>query len=131
MPTVSFSRSPTLPQGVEMVGIHTSLGPRRCKRNIQRPLLPAHVLICFPEKVRLPPLLLEELHHELSTPSLLVRTLDRAHERNGALVDQSFEIYVVDSGERKIEQVARERRYRGEVAVEENCMQYGYVTSVH
>jgi hypothetical protein len=51
---------------------HTSLGSRLRKRNVQRPLLPAHILLSAPKKVRLLALLLEELHDELAAPALLV-----------------------------------------------------------
>lgn len=101
----------------------TGLGPRRGERNVQRPLLPAHLLVGLAKEVRLPPPLLEELHDQLSTAPLLVGAFDGADQRNGPLVNQGFEVDVVDGGECEVEQVAGEGRYRGEVAVEEDCVE--------
>jgi hypothetical protein len=52
---------------------HTSLSSWLRKRNVQRPLFPAHVLLGAPKEVGLLALLLEELHYKLPSPSLLVR----------------------------------------------------------
>ena len=52
--------------------------------------------------------------------------VDGADEGQGALVDQGLEIDVVDGGQGQVEQVAREGRYGGEVAVEEDGVQCGY-----
>jgi hypothetical protein len=100
----------------------TSLGSRLRKRHVQRPLLPAHVLLGAAEEVRLLALLLEELHDELAAPALLVCAVYCADECDGALLDERLEVDIVDGGEGEVEQVAREGRYRGEVAVEEYCV---------
>jgi len=101
----------------------TSLCPRGSERDIQRPLLPAHVLVGLCEEVRLSPALFEELHDELPPAALLVGALYGAHERNGPLVDEGLEVDIVDGGQGQVEQVARERGYGGEVAVEEDGVQ--------
>jgi hypothetical protein len=54
-----------------------------------------------------------------------MRALDGADEGGGALVDQRLEVDIVDGGEREVEQVARERRDGGEVAVEEDGVEDG------
>ena len=58
--------------------MHTSLGPWLGERNIQRPLLPAYILVGLSEEVCLSPLLLKELHHNLPPSSRLVRAIYRA-----------------------------------------------------
>lgn len=99
---------------------HTGLGPGLCKRNVQRPLLPAYILFCPAKEVGLLPLLLEELHHKLPSPSLLVCAFYSADQRNGLLLDERLEVDIVNGGEGEVEQVAGQRRYGGEVAVEED-----------
>jgi hypothetical protein len=98
----------------------TSLGPRRRKRYIQRPLLPAYILVCLAEEIGLPPLLLEKLDDELATAALLMCAFNRAHECNRSLVDEGLEVYIVDCGKCEVEKVSGERGYGGEVAVEED-----------
>ena len=52
-----------------------------------------------------------------------MRAFDSADQGNRPLVDQGLQVHVVDSGQRKIKEVARERRYRDKVAVEEDCVE--------
>lgn len=56
-------------KGEEM---HTTLSPRRRKRNIQRPLLPTNLFLALGEP-RLPPLLLKELHRHQSSKAIVSR----------------------------------------------------------
>ena len=51
------------------------------------------------------------------------RSLDCANEGNRALVNQSLEVYIVDSWECLVEQIAGEGHDGDEVAVEEDCVQ--------
>lgn len=106
---------------------HTSLGSWLCECNVQRPLLPANILLRPAKEVGLLPLLLEELHDKLSAAALLVCAVYGADQRNGPLLDERLEIDIVNGGKGEIEQVAGQRRYGGEVAVEEDGVQYGYV----
>jgi hypothetical protein len=115
---------------VKESGGHTCLCARCRKRHIQRPLLPAHILVGLAEEIRLSPPLLEELHDQLPAASLLVCALNGADERNGALVDQRLEVDVVDGGQREVEQVPRQRGYGGKVSVEEDGVQDGWAQSV-
>jgi hypothetical protein len=101
----------------------TSLGSWLRERNVQRPLLPAYILFRAPKEVGLFPLLLEELHYQLAPPALLVCAVDCAHQCHGPLLDERLEVDIVNGGEGQVEQVAGEGRYRGEVAVEEDCVQ--------
>jgi hypothetical protein len=103
---------------------HTSLGSWLRKRDVQRPLFPAHVLLGTPKEVSLLPLLLEELYYELTSASLLVGPFYGPDQRYGSLLDERLEVDIVNGGEGQIEQVASERRYRGEVSVEEYGMEY-------
>lgn len=73
-------------QGCERTGLGSGLG----KRNIQSPLLPAHVLVCLCKKVCLSPSLLEELHNELASPSGQVRAVYGTYQCYRALIDQRF-----------------------------------------
>jgi hypothetical protein len=102
---------------------HTGFRPWLGKGDIQSPLLPANLLVCLAEEVRLSPLLLEELHHKLPASSLLVCAVYRSHQGYRPLVDQRFQVHIVDGGEGEVEQVAGERRDGGEVAMEENGVQ--------
>jgi hypothetical protein len=86
-------------------------------------LLPANVFLCTPKKVGLLPLLLEELHDELASASLLVSAIDGTYQGYSALLDQRLKVDVVNGGEGEVEQVAGQRRYRGEVSVEEYDVQ--------
>lgn len=86
----------------------TSLSPGLGERNIQRPLLPAHILVCLSEEVRLSPALFEELHDKLSPPSLLMCSVYCPHQRNRPLVDQRFEINIVDRRQGEVEEVTGE-----------------------
>jgi hypothetical protein len=52
-----------------------------------------------------------------------VRAFDSANQGNRPLVNQGLQIHVVDSRQRKIEEVAGERRYRDKIAVEEDCVE--------
>lgn len=52
-----------------------------------------------------------------------MRAFDSANQGNRSLVNQGLQIHVVDGGQRKIEEVASERRYRDKVAVEEDCVE--------
>lgn len=88
--------------------------------DIQCPLLPADILVCFAKEVRLSSFLLEELHDKLSPSSLLVCAVYCADQCYRSLVNQSFQVDVVDSGQSEIEKVAGDRRYRGKVAMEED-----------
>jgi hypothetical protein len=110
-------------QYIMMKRQHTSLGAWLCKRDVQRPLLPAYILVGPPKEVGLFPLLLEELDDELAPAPLLVRAVYSPHQGNGPLLNQRLEIDVVNGGKGEIEQVAGEGRYRGEVAVEEYGVQ--------
>jgi hypothetical protein len=101
---------------------HTSLSSWLRKRNVQRPLLPAHVLFCTPKEVGLLPLLLEKLHNQLPSAALLVCAVDCAYQCYGSLLNKRLEVDIVDGGEGQVEQVASEGRYGGEVSVEEDCV---------
>lgn len=101
----------------------TGFGPWLGKGDVQSPLLPANVLVCLAEEVRLSPLLLEELHHELPASSLLVCAVYRSHQGHRSLVDQRFQVHIIDGREGEVEQVAGERRDGGEVAMEEDGVQ--------
>jgi hypothetical protein len=90
---------------------HTSLGSWLRKRNVQRPLLPTHVLFCAPKEVGLLPLLLEKLHNQLAPAALLVCAVDCAYQCYGPLLDQRLEVDVVNGGEGQVEEIAREGRY--------------------
>jgi hypothetical protein len=106
-------------------GQRTSLGARLSERDVQRPLLPAHVLVGTPKEVGLFPLLLKELDDELAPAPLLVRAVYSPNQRDGPLLNQRLEVDVVNGGKGEIEQVAGEGRYRGEVPVEEYGVQDG------
>ena len=97
-----------------------------CQCNVQRPLLPTHILIRFTKEVSLLALLLKELHNKLPSSSLLVCAVYSSYQRYRSLVDQRFKIYVIDSREGKVEQVTGEGRNRCEIAVEEDSMQNRY-----
>jgi hypothetical protein len=101
---------------------HTSLGPWLRKRNVQRPLLPAHILFGAPEEVGLLPLLLEKLHDQLTPAALLVCAVYCAYQRYSSLLDKRLEVDIVNGGQGQVEQIAREGRYGGEVSVEEDCV---------
>ena len=49
--------------------------------------------------------------------------LNGSHQGNGPLVNQRLQVDIVDSRQCEVEQIAREGRYRGEVAVEEDGVQ--------
>ena len=98
----------------------TSLCPRRRQGDVQRPLLPAHLVLSLAKEVGLPSLLLGELHYNLTTAALLVRGLHGAHQLDRLLVDERLEVDIVDGRKGEVEQIAREGRYGGEVAVEED-----------
>lgn len=94
------------------------------QRDVQRPLLPANVLVCFAKEVCLSPSLLEELDDKLASASLLVCAVYRPNQGHSPLIDEGFEIDIVDGRQGKVEQVAGKRRYGGEVAVEKDSVQY-------
>lgn len=102
----------------ERTGFRSGLG----KRDIERPLLPADILVCLAKEVRLSPSLLEELHYKLPSSPLLMCTVYRSHQRYRPLVDQRFQVYIIDGRQGEVEQVASKRRYGGEVAVEEDSV---------
>ena len=102
----------------------TSLRPWLGERDVQRPLLPADVLVGFAKEVCLSPSLFEKLYDKLPSSSLLMCTVYRSHQCYGSLVDQRLQIHIVDRGEGEVEEVAGEGRYGGEVAVEEYGVQY-------
>jgi hypothetical protein len=52
-----------------------------------------------------------------------VCAIDGAHQGYGPLLDQRFEVDIVNGGEGEIEQVAGQGRYGGEVSVEEDGVQ--------
>jgi hypothetical protein len=102
----------------------TSLSSRLRKRDVQRPLLPANVLLCAAKKVGLFSLLLKELHYELSSSPLLVCAIYSPYESQRSLLNERLQVYIVDGGKGEVEQVACEGRYGSEVSVEEYGMQY-------
>lgn len=102
-----------------------SLGPGLCERHIQRPLLPADIFVCLAKEVRLPPFLLEELYRNLASASGLVRAIYGAAESMRLLLNERFQVYIVDGGEGEVEQVAGEGGDGGEVSVKEDGVQYG------
>jgi hypothetical protein len=67
---------------------HTSLGSWLRKRDVQRPLLPANVLLCAAKEVGLFSLLLKELYNKLSSSPLLVCAIYGAYERQRSLLDE-------------------------------------------
>jgi len=99
-----------------------SLGSWLRERHVQRPLLPAHVFLGAPKEVRLLTLLLEELHDELAAPALLVCAVYCADQRYRPLLNERLEVDIVNGGEGEVEEVAGQRRYGGEVTVEEYRM---------
>ena len=68
----------------------TSFCSRLGEGNVQRPLLPANILVCFAKEVRLSSSLLEELYDQLPSPSLLMRAFYRSDQSHRPLVDQGF-----------------------------------------
>jgi hypothetical protein len=109
----------------------TRFGPRLRHRHLERPHLPAHlVLAAHGVPVLLAPLLLEELHRHLAAaaaaagPGVLVRPvalrLELAGERVGALVDERLDLGLGHVGELEAEHVARLRGDGGEEAEEED-----------
>jgi hypothetical protein len=92
------------------------------KRNVQRPLLPTHVLLSSAKEVGLLPLLFEELYYQLPTTSLLVCAVYRPDQCYGSLLDECLEVDIVDGGQGEVEQISRQRGYGGEVAMEEDCV---------
>lgn len=101
----------------------TRLGPRLCERDVQRPLLPANILVCLAEEVRLSPLLLEKLHGYLAPPARLMGAVYGADQGERLLLNERLEVDVVDGRQGEVEQVAGQRRDGGEVAVEEDGVQ--------
>lgn len=102
------------------------LGAWGSECHIQSPLLPTHILVGFTKEIRLAPPLLEELHNELAPPALVVCSFYGAHKGYGALVNQSLEVDIVNSGEGKVEEVAGEWQNGGEVSVEEDGVENGF-----
>ena len=103
---------------------HTTLSPRRRKRDVQRPLLPAHFLLTLHEP-GLPPLLLKELYgHETAEAVIACAEVgtgvELADEHGGALIDQGFELDVFDHREGQVEYVAGLGADGREEAVEED-----------
>lgn len=86
-------------------------GTWRCKRDIERPHLPANLLVAArlaqrsKGKIRLPAPLLKELYCQLAAAALLVPSarLDGAHKLGSATVDEGLEINVVDSRQGQVE----------------------------
>lgn len=80
----------------------------------------------------LPPLLLEKLHRHRAphsspaAPEIAIR-VELPHERCGSLVDECFELDVVDEGEGEVEDIPRFRADGGEEAVEEDRVKYAFV----
>lgn len=107
-----------------LVGLlRTSLGPGLGESHVKRPLLPANVFVCLSEKVRLSPLLLEELDDNLTSSAWLVGAVYGAHKRKRLLLNKGFKVDIIDGGQRQVEQVACQGRYRGKVPVKEDGMQ--------
>lgn len=107
-----------------LVGLlRTSLGPGLGESHVKRPLLPANVFVCLSEKVRLSPLLLKELDDNLTSSAWMVGAVYGAHERKRLLLDKRLKVDIVDGGQRQVEQVACQGRYRGKVPVKENRVQ--------
>lgn len=100
-----------------------SLGPGLGESHVKRPLLPANVFVCLSEKVRLSPLLLEELDDNLTSSAWLVGAVYGAHKRKRLLLNKGFKVDIIDGGQRQVEQVACQGRYRGKVPVKEDGMQ--------
>lgn len=53
-----------------------------------------------------------------------MRAVYGAYEGYCPLLNERLEVYIVDGGEGEVEQVTCERRYGGEVSVEEYGMEY-------
>ena len=81
----------------------TSLCPGLGDGNVERPLLPADVLVGLAKEVRLSPFLLEELHDNLASTPGLVGAVYRTHERKSLLLDERLEIDIVDGRQREVE----------------------------
>lgn len=75
----------------------TSFGPWMCEGDVQCPLLPAHILVCLAKEVRLSPLLLKKLDDKLPPSSLLMCAVYRSHQRNRSLIDQGFQVHIINS----------------------------------
>lgn len=116
---------------LEKGGRLTRFGPRLRHRHLERPHLPAHlVLAAHGVPVLLAALLLEELHRHLAAaaaaarPGVLVRPvalrLELTGERVGALVDERLDLRLGNVGELEAEYVARLRGDGGEEAEEED-----------
>jgi hypothetical protein len=73
------------------------------KRNIQRPLFPTNILICFAKEICLSSPLLEELNYKLASSPLLVRAVYSSHQRYGSLIDQRLKIHVINGGKGEVE----------------------------
>lgn len=99
---------------------HTGFGAWLCERHVQRPLLPTDILVRLAEEICLPALLLKELHGNLAAPPGLVGAVYGPAQRMGLLLDEGFEVDIVNGRQGEVEQVAGEGRDGGEVAVEED-----------
>lgn len=88
---------------------HTSLGPWLSKGNVQGPLLPADILVCLAKEVCLSPLLLKELYCNLPSTSRLMCAVYGPEQGVGLLLDECFQVDIVNGGEGKVKQVAGQR----------------------
>lgn len=105
--------------------------------DLDNPLFPAYLVLGAAKEVRLLPLCLAELQHDLDATESIVaatsitrwRCFQRSYYGGRALVYERLEVDVLDYREGEIEDVAAHRGYREEVAVEEDGVEYAWTGS--
>lgn len=119
----------------------TRFRPRSRQRHVQRPLLPADLLLGFGGEPGLAPALLEELNRHLPADggvvggvqrgrAGVVGVVDLALERGGALVDERLELDVGHEGQGEVQEVPVARADGGEESVEEDGVEDAWVWEI-
>lgn len=103
----------------------TTLSPRVGNGDLNRPALPADLLVSSREPCLAPPLL-EELDVDLAPRTIRRRRIELAFERRSAGVNHGLKLIVVDVRQSKVEDVARAWCQRGEEAIKEDGVEDGF-----